>query len=322
LFSTYLIPNDFVNSPISPTLTATRSVFSEAGETTLFERSAAALDETMQLMTQFRNLLAAFAPLLNKKNPIDLNHRVLELSNLLVAAHDTVGWGPVEYIRRTRKFLNRSRKFTFNSVCISRHLFYTLLRLGEMQEAKLALTHYLELLGVPHLIDRETLTNENQEKSHIDGDSSDEEVSYLEELVETIQDRLEYIAHESQATANKNLLSLEKTLCELADLPESEDDDNVQPTLPKKKTPIGSCESDTEFDVVRLVLAAAQQLYGQHDGKGQEATVLSDVAVTLLEESEHLKRKKASQWKSLMAQSRRVRGSSYSLYSSQCEYII
>jgi hypothetical protein len=296
-------------------------VFSEAGETTLFERSAAALDETIQLMTQFRSLLAAFAPLLNKKNPIDLNHRTLELSNLLVSAHDTVGWGPIEYVRRTFRYLNRSRKFTFNSLCITRHLFHTLLRLGEIQEAKLALMHYFELLGVPHLIDKETLRNETQQKTvPIHGDSSDEEVSYLEEYAETIQDRLEYILHESQASANKNLLALEKKLSELEGLPESEDeeDEQVEP-MPKKKAPVGSCENDTEFDVVRLILAAAKQLYGQLCRNGQEATILSDVAVALLEESEHLKRKKASQWKSLMVQARRVRGSSYSLYSTQCK---
>lgn len=310
-------------SPTSPVLGPTRSVFSEAGETTLFERSEAALDETLQLMTQFRSLLSVFAPILNKSNPIDLNHRVLELSNLLVSAHDTVGWGSVEYISRTLKYLNRSRKFTFNSLCTTRHLFYTLLRLGKTQEAKLALTHYLELLGVPHLIDKETLTNEHQQKTvQIDGDSSDEEVSYLEELAEMIQDRLEYILHESQISANKNLLALEKKLSELNGLPESEDesdDENALP-MPKKKPSVGSCECDTEFDVVRVLLAGAQQLYGQHDRKGQEATVLSDVAVALLEESEHLKRKKASQWKSLTVRARRIRGSSYNLYSSQCKW--
>lgn len=271
----------------SPLMSPTKSVFSDAGETTLFERSAAALEEIMQLMTQFRHLLATFALLLNKTNPIDLNHRALELSNLLVSAHETVGWGPTEYIQRTLKYFNRTREFTFNSTCTTRHIFYTLVRVGETKEAKLALIHYLELLGLPNFFE----TNHHE----------------LETLVDTLQTRLAYINLHSSLSAAQNILDLET----------KQDDKDV--CLPKKKPPTGSCESDTEFDVVRLILSATQHLYTQ---QGQEATLLTDLAVAILEESDLLKKKKASQWKSLMTRAKRLGGTSYGLLATQCKYKI
>lgn len=304
----------------SPVLSPTRSVFSDMGESTLFERSVAALDETIQLITQFRSLLAVFAPLLNKSNPVDLSHRTLELTNLLVSAHDTVGWGPIEYIQRTYKYLNRTRKFTFNSLCTTRHIFNTLIRIGETNEAKLALSYYLELLGVPNFA--ETYQSLN----------ADEEEDYLDETIETIQNRLEYINEQSAQSSSKNIWEIELKLKKLLD---ADDDFSMEEeeeqeeellllqrpplSIPKKKSPTGSCESDTEFDVVRLVLHATQQLYAQ---KGQEASILSDIATCLLEESETLKRKKASQWRLLMAQSRRQRGIAYGIYASQCKLYI
>lgn len=293
----------------SPVLSPTRSVFSDMGESTLFERSVAALDETIQLMTQFRSLLAEFALLLNKSNPSDLNHRTLELTNLLMNAHDTVGWGPIEYIQRTYKYLNRTRKFTFNSLCTTRHIFNTLIRIGETNEAKLALSYYLELLGVPNFV------------QIFQSLSTDEEEDFLEEMIETIQNRLEYINEQSSQSSSKNIWDIElklKKLLEGGDSSSEDEEEYIPPPLsiPKKKSPTGSCESDTEFDVVRLVLHATQQLYAQ---QGQEATILSDIATCLLEESENLKRKKASQWRSLMAQSKRQRGISYGIYASQCK---
>ena len=294
--------DEFVAGPMSPT----RSVFSEAGESTLFERSIAALDETMQLMTQFRGLLAVFAPLLNKSNPVDLSHRTLELTNLLISAHDTVGWGPPAYVERTLKYLNRTRKFTFNSLCTTRHVFHTLVRVGDTAEARLALSYYLELLGVPDF------TQLKKEE--------DEEVD-LDDLVDTIQNRLDYISQLSAQSASKNIWTLENKLRKLQANDESDDssfEEQEDPSsLQKRKAPTGSCESDTEFDVVRLLLFATQQLYPQ---KGHEASVLSDIAVSLLEEAELLKRKKGSQWKSLMAQSKRQHGIAYGIYASQCKF--
>ncbi|GAN06464.1 hypothetical protein MAM1_0124c05948 [Mucor ambiguus] len=325
-------PEDEYTSPASPVLSPSRSVFSETGDTTLFERSVAALDETIQLMTQFRSLLTVFANAYHKKNPIDLSHRALELSNLMFAAHDTVGWGSADYMRRTLRYLYRMRKFTFNSLCTTRHIFYTLLKLGEVQEAKLALLEYLELLNVPHVLDRDqsALTLAEQQQNMDSSDDEDED-AYLENIAETIQNRLDHIVHQSLSSTNKNLLFWEdklKLLQGARDSDEEEEeefyssDDSSPPPapqrMPQKKAPIGSYESDMEFDVVKLIIAASHQLYGQHYKQGQEASALSDIAVALMEESEHLKKKKASQWRLLMVQSRRVRGASYGLYAMQC----
>lgn len=300
-----------------------RSVFSDAGETTLYERSLAALEETMQLMTQFRNLLATHASSPNK-NALDIHHRTLELSNLLVSTHDTVGWGPMDYIKRTSKYFNRSRKLTFNSLCTTRHLLYTHVKLGETKQAKLALVCYFELLGVPNILD---LVG-----NHDGGQEEEEDVEdKLEQVVDMLQNRLEYINEQSVMSASKNIWELELKFRKLQEEGEEEeksegssgdDDEGVGhfAAIPKKKTPTGSCENDNEFDVVRLVLTATQQLYGNNKGdNGKEATILCDVAVALLEESETLKKKKASQYKSLMASSKRQRGVAYGLYASQCK---
>lgn len=265
-------PQDEYIAPTSMSPT-TRSVFSDTGETTLFESSAAALEEIMQLMTQFRKLLVTFAPLLMTSNPIDLNHRTLELNNLLVSAHDTIGWGPTEYIQRILKYFIRTRQYTFNSTCTTRHLFYTLVRVGETQQAKLALILYLELLGLPEFFQNEI-------------------------SVDLLQTRLAYINAHSSLSATNNLGTME--------------DDQ----LLKRKPPTGSCESDTEFDVVRLVLSATQHLYAQ---QGQEATVLTGLAVALLNECDVLKKKKASQWRSLMTRAKRLGGTAYGLLATQCK---
>lgn len=265
----------------------TKSVFSDAGETTLFERSSAALEETIQLINQFRILLATFAPLLIQTNPTDLHHRTLELTNLLVSAHETVGWGPIEYVQRTLKYFVRTRKFTFNSLCTTRHILYTLIRTGETTEAKLALTLYLELLGVPDWIH----TYQHQGNN-------------IEDLIDMIRSRLDWINEQSSHSAAENLRGLETKL------------NTLTKEVQNKKTPTGSCENDTEFDVVRVLLLATQHLYKQH---GKEATILSDLAVALLDELDHLKKKKASQWRSLMVQAKRLSGTSYAVFATQSQ---
>lgn len=288
--------DEYISSPV---LSPTKSVFSDAGETTLFERSSAALEETILLATQFRQLLATFAPLLSQSNPTDLHHRTLELSHLLVSAHETVGWGPDSYVQRTLKYFVRTKKFTFNSLCTTRHIFYTLVRVGETKQAKLALTCYLELLGVPDFIECYQTVD-------------------LVNLVDVIKTKLQSITRSSSESGSNNLYQIETKLNGLIDELSSEDDE-VNGALPKKKPATGSCESDTEFDVVRMLLWATQYLYPD---LGLQATVLTDIAVALLEESDFLKKKKASQWRGLMVQAKRLCGISYALYASQCKIII
>ncbi|CEP19058.1 hypothetical protein [Parasitella parasitica] len=318
------LPDDEYTSPGSPVL----SVLPEPGKkTTLFESSTAALEETAQLTTQFLRLFTVFADKYHKANPTDLNHRALELTNLLFTAHDTVGWGSIDYIGRILRYLHKSRQYTFNSLCTTRHLFYTLLKLGQVHEARLALFEYLGLLNAP-----DVLGSASQRISYSSGGEGDEEEDAFREktIAETIQHRLAYITSQSASSLNRNLLYWEDKLRSLQGTQEHKDnalyssDDNDDQTpepkrrMPQKKPPVGSYESDMEFDTVRVIIAAAQQLFGQHYRQGQEASALSDIAVALMEESEHLRKKKAGQWRSLMVQSRRVQGSSYGLYATQC----
>ncbi|KAI9481221.1 MAG: hypothetical protein EXX96DRAFT_635056, partial [Benjaminiella poitrasii] len=238
-------------------------------------------------------------------NQTDLHHRTLELSNLLVLAHDTIGWGTDEsYLRRLAKFYYRTQKLVMTeSVCISRHLFYVLLRLGELKEAKAAFTRYLEMLGVKDC-QWGVISLGNKDNDDSDDDSND-----MDDIVKTLQTKLASIVQTSLASANKNLSNLERI--------HTTNDDSEMGIA--RKAPTGSFENDTEFEVVRLLLAAAQQLYGQLEERWQEASALSDLATVILEESEHLKKKKANQWRSLMVQSRRTTGIAYGLYASQCQ---
>lgn len=260
-------------------------MFSDAGEVTLFEKSAAALEETMQLMNQFRSLLSIFAQKLHQRDPSNLNHRTIEYSNLLFSAHDTVGWGTDDYVKRIQRYVIRSRKFTFNSICTTRHLFYTLIRLHDLKEAKAAFQQYLELTGITHLFDLQEFDDD-----------------LFEEIAEKVQNQLDSIVHHSQTSATQHLEKLEKSIGQ---------------TLDKKKPALGSCESEMEFDVVKVILTAIHKIYAV-EKQGREASLLSELAVALLEESQHLKRKKGTMWKSLMTQSRRAAGSAYGLYASQC----
>ncbi|KAI9268540.1 hypothetical protein EDC94DRAFT_514031 [Helicostylum pulchrum] len=221
---------------------------------------------------------------------------ISKLSHLLVSAHETVGWGPDSYVQRTLKYFVRTRKFTFNSLCTTRHIFYTLVRVGETKQAKLALTCYLELLGVPDFIE----CYQNMD---------------LVGLVDAVKAKLQSITQSSSESGSNNLYQIETKLNGLLTDELSSEDDEVNGALPKKKSATGSCESDTEFDVVRMLLWATQYLY---PNSGLQATVLTDIAVALLEESDFLKKKKASQWRALMVQAKRLCGTSYALYASQC----
>ncbi|KAI8879467.1 TPR-like protein [Backusella circina FSU 941] len=307
--------------PLSPI----RSNFNDTNTTNKTE----ALNETMQLVTLFRQLLSILVPRLNAKgHKMDLNHRTIELANLLVAAHETVGWGPTSYIKRKLQLFHRMRKFTFNSLCITRHIFHTLIRLGDLKEAQQALQTYIELLNVPDVFNAD-----------LDPETT----------VEAIQDKLNIIISESNASATNVLAELEyriKKVLEPHDEQGEEDgmdsdsgSDEGLPSSPTiaarrpsmsttrlplhvklttlKKPSTGSIEPDTEFDVVRLLLSGIS-LYAQLlEGKHQEGVVVSDLAVGIMEESE-LRKKKASQWRALMVQCRRSRGIAYGLFASQC----
>ncbi|KAG0189345.1 hypothetical protein DFQ28_003546 [Apophysomyces sp. BC1034] len=107
---------------------------------------SSAFEELDCLMNLFQQLLTALMPSLNATQQ---NDRVLELANLIIEAHDSIGWGEISHVRRVLQFLYQAKERTFNSPCISRHIFFTLMRLGNFDEAKHAFRTYIELLGLP-----------------------------------------------------------------------------------------------------------------------------------------------------------------------------
>ncbi|KAI8987068.1 hypothetical protein BDB01DRAFT_593512 [Pilobolus umbonatus] len=299
-------PEDRFISIASPIVSPTQSLFSDNGDTRLFEQSAAALNETIQLVTQFRTLLSVFATQLLEDNQLELKHRTLELTTLLVSAHDTMGWGTREYMERTLTYFHRIRQLTFNSLSVTRHIFHILLRLGNVEEARHALLQYLALLGIPELDSVMAITDDNDD-------------DILNRVVETIQGKLQSIVEDSTESANYTFLQIESRLKEERVLVEETEDANYVPFKPvvKRKPPPGSFEYDNDFDVVRLLLIGAQEIYATLLENAQYAVLLTDIGVSLMEESE-LKKKKASQWRSLMVQCRRTRGISYTLWASRC----
>lgn len=248
--------------------------------------SFSALNETIQLVSQFQILLNESV----KLSSLELNHKTLELCHLLVAAHDTIGWGPKEYRERVLKFFYQARAYTFNSISLSRHIFHLQASLGQSKRTNLSLKNYLQLLGITKL---EILRE-------------DEDHSILYDMTEKIQESLQSITRDSLTSASKYLEIAEKTI------KDGLNEFSVANTT-KRKVPPGTFENDNVFDVVSTILVALK--HGFVDSS-EEGLVLSDIATHLLEESEGLKR--TSQWKTWMAQSRRFRGCFYGQYAVQC----
>ncbi|KAI9280768.1 hypothetical protein BY458DRAFT_430418 [Sporodiniella umbellata] len=220
--------------------------------------------------------------------PSDLNHRTLELCHLAVAAHDTIGWGPKSYQERLLGFFYQCREYTFNSLGLCRHLFHLHANLGQSKQASLALTSYLQHLGIPRL----------------DTEKEDEDHSILHAMTETIQRRLQDVTHDSFASVSKTLEAAEKSIRDQREEPL----DTV-----KRKAPVGAFENDHVLDVVRTFWMALKYRYVNTP---EEGLLLSDMMIHLMEETEGLKRN--SLWKTWMAQSRRIRGCFYGQYAGQC----
>ncbi|KAF7732343.1 hypothetical protein EC973_005239 [Apophysomyces ossiformis] len=109
---------------------------------------SSAFEELDCLMNLFRQLLASLLPSLNAKQQ---SEHVLELANLMIAAHDQIGWGEISHVRRVLQFLYQAKERTFNNPCISRYIFFALMRLGNFDEAKYAFRTYAELVGLKDL---------------------------------------------------------------------------------------------------------------------------------------------------------------------------
>lgn len=268
------------------------------------------LDETIQLVSQFRSLLHQFTKL--NDSATDLNHKTLELCHLLVSAHDTVGWGPKDYSERILKFFYNARVYTFNSPTLCRHM----VNLSDKKTCILATKNYLELLGIKDI----QLT------------ARDEDGSVLHEMVETIGKKLQLVTHDSSNSASCHLNSVEKRIVDILTSQGSnsneEQGDAFSSSLKprsetatvKRKLPPGAYENDNELDVVCTLLIAVKRVYAYMPNE-EEGLILCDLAVALLEEADGLKKKKMNQWKSLMVQCRRIRGCLYGLCALQCKSI-
>ncbi|EPB84635.1 hypothetical protein HMPREF1544_08578 [Mucor circinelloides 1006PhL] len=117
-----------------------------ASENNSLSDDAAAFDELATLMTLFRHLFTIITPHLSSKLQSQYG---MSLSHIMMNSHDTIGWGEINHIRRVLQYLYQVKAVTFNNATISRYIFFTLLRLGSLEESKYALRAYLDLVGVP-----------------------------------------------------------------------------------------------------------------------------------------------------------------------------
>ncbi|CAO3587204.1 unnamed protein product [Absidia cylindrospora] len=109
-------------------------------------KQQSAFHELFVLMNRCRAVIRAYA---SKLTPGDINRYVVEFVDIMTRAHDIIGWGEISHIRRVQQFLYQAESMTFNSPCIFRSLFYTLLRLGQFDEARYSFRTYMEMVGLP-----------------------------------------------------------------------------------------------------------------------------------------------------------------------------
>ncbi|KAI8641372.1 hypothetical protein BD408DRAFT_483450 [Parasitella parasitica] len=113
---------------------------------TRLSKHAAAYNELAALMTLFRHLFTVISSHLSTKVQCQYG---LSLSHMMMNAHDAIGWGDINHIKSVLKYLYQVKAATFNNPTISRYIFFTLLRLGSLEESKYALRAYLDLVGAP-----------------------------------------------------------------------------------------------------------------------------------------------------------------------------
>ncbi|KAI8062995.1 hypothetical protein BDF21DRAFT_496904 [Thamnidium elegans] len=106
----------------------------------------AAFEELSVLMNLFRSLFTIITPNLNAKAQSEYG---MSLANMMMESHNIMGWGEINHIRRVLQYLYQVKVATFNDPTVNRYIFFTLLRLGSLEEAKFALRAYLDLMGVP-----------------------------------------------------------------------------------------------------------------------------------------------------------------------------
>jgi hypothetical protein len=99
----------------------------------------------MQLYATYEKLIYA-----NAQFPRSGQHSndVLEFVNKLASDFELINSTSEQDIRGYIEALNRASAKTFNSPCVTRHLFMGLMRLGDIEEAEHALQAYLYLTGI------------------------------------------------------------------------------------------------------------------------------------------------------------------------------
>lgn len=135
-----------------------------------------ALEELTQLLDQFRKILTTLST--QQISPKTLARFTVNLANIIIEAHDIIGWGTATNVRRVLQvyydervrsipgfstwetaflqFLYRAKEWTFNTTCIVRYMLLALIRLGDHAEAVHAFNAYLTLIGIPDLLKSDT----------------------------------------------------------------------------------------------------------------------------------------------------------------------
>ncbi|KAK4509975.1 uncharacterized protein ATC70_008125 [Mucor velutinosus] len=147
------------------------------------------------------------------------------------------------------QYLYQVKAVTFNNPTISRYIFFTLLRLGSLEESKYALRAYLDLVGVPDF-DQDILLD-------------DVFVGSATEASDATHDPHE---KDSATSIAPPLTTTAKSIAILHRLTELEDE---------------------TIDSVISVLLAGVYLYGHEEQNGKLAAHLSDMGLDLLLQSKH-----------------------------------
>ncbi|KAI8992316.1 hypothetical protein BDB01DRAFT_426483 [Pilobolus umbonatus] len=139
-------------------------------------------EEMANLLNLYRTLYTMISPHLTPK---EQNSYALELTSIIFKAHDTIGWGEIIHIKRILQFLYMIKSNTFNHPTINRCMFFTLMRLGSLEEAKFSLSSYLDLIGLPDFTEAAVI-NERRDHSHDSAHISHKLMSYPEETISEV----------------------------------------------------------------------------------------------------------------------------------------
>ncbi|KAI7906711.1 uncharacterized protein BX663DRAFT_548869 [Cokeromyces recurvatus] len=164
-----------------------------------------AFDELSTLMDLFRQLFTLITPYLSVEDQAQYG---MSLCHIMMNSHDVIGWGEIKHIRKILQFLHQVKKLTFNHPTINRYMFYTLIRLGSLEEAKYAFQSYLDLMDLPKLEADATLLFSssssdpsflaNERGSHLFRKSSTYVEESPERVIQILLDSIYLYGHEEE----------------------------------------------------------------------------------------------------------------------------